>query len=56
MTYKEKIRDDLEHLDDGIMSAVIECCKELFCDVVFLHKWDKDTVLEYLDKALAQYD
>jgi hypothetical protein len=53
---KEEIREELEYIDDSIVSAIIECCKELFCDGVPLYDWDRDTALQRFDKALADWE
>lgn len=56
MIDKENLRVEIKNLDDSIINAIIECCKEILLNGVPLHEWDKDTVLVYLDKALEQYD
>lgn len=53
---KDEIREEIEDLDDDVVSAIIECCKELYCDGVPLYNWDRDMVLSRFDKALADWE
>lgn len=53
---KEEIKNELENTDSGIIEAVIECCKQLFCDGVPVYNWDYDTAMERLDKAIQDFE
>ena len=53
---KEEIKEELEYIDSGIIEAVIECCKQLFCDGVPLYDWNYDSVMKIFDKATQDWE
>ena len=53
---KQEIREELKYIDDDVVNAVIECCKELLCEGVPPCEWDRDAVLNHFDKALADWE
>lgn len=51
---KDEIREEIEDLDNEVFGAIVECCKELYCDGVPLYRWDRDMVLSRFDSALDE--
>lgn len=53
---KAKIKEELELMDSSTIEAVIECCKQLFCDGIPLYDWNYDSVMEIFDKATGDWE
>lgn len=53
---KTEIKKELEFMDSSIVEAVIECCKELFCNGVPLYEWDYNSVMGVFDKATQDWE
>ena len=55
-TIKEQIKQEIEELDDDIVCAIIDSCKELYCDGIPLFNWDRETMMQRLDKVMKDWD
>ena len=53
---KAEIKNELEFMDSSIVEAVIECCKELYCNGVPLYEWDYNSVMGVFDKATQDWE
>lgn len=53
---KAEIKEELKFLDSMIVEAVIECCKELYCDGIPLYEWNYDSAMERFDKATRDWE
>lgn len=53
---KAEIKEELECMDSSIVEAIIECCKQLYCDGVHLYEWDYNSAMERFDKATQYWE
>lgn len=53
---KAEIKEELEFMDSSIVEAIIDCCKELYCEGVPLHEWDYDSVMGVFDKVTQDWE
>ena len=52
---KEEIKAEFEELNDTLVQAIIDSCKELVCKGVPMYDWDRETVAQNLDKVLDDW-
>ena len=52
---KEEIKVEFEELNDTLVEAIIDSCKELVCKGIPLYDWSREAVAENLDKVLNDW-
>ena len=52
---KEYILNEIEEMDEDVLSSIIECCKQLAINGVPLYDWDADSVLDVFDEVIDGY-
>ena len=53
---KEEIREELEFMDSSIVEAIIDCCKELYCEGIPLYEWSYNLAMERFDNATRDWE
>lgn len=51
---EEEIKEAIEDLDDEVLMTLIECCKQLCIDGMTLCFWDRDAIMDVIDKVLEE--
>ena len=51
---QEEIKEAIEDLDDEVLLTIIDCCKELCIKGVGMFLWDRDSIMDVLDKVLEE--
>ena len=54
---KEEIKETMEaieELDDVVLDTIIQCCKELHCQGTQMCFWDRDAIMDVIDKVLEE--
>lgn len=54
---KEEInetKEAIEDLDDVVLDTIIGCCKELHCEGMQMCFWDRDAIMDVIDKVLEE--
>lgn len=49
---KDEVKTEIEEMDEVLLLNIIECCKQLYIDGTPLFLWDRDTILDAVDRAL----
>ena len=54
MTREEikEIKGAIEELDDIVLDVIIQCCKELHCQSIQMCFWDRDAIMDVIEKVL----